>query len=214
MAVFPFRRAHLRYAGALAALLTTVAAAYGFLNVGEFLAREDPLVRADAIFVLAGTVVERPLEAADLYSGGYAPRIVITRAEPEPARLLLEQRGVRVPTEHDLTRDILQQLQVPGEALIAPERVHDNTAEEAQTLRALSGQHGWRRVIVVSSKYHLRRAALACRSALRGTGVELVFRGSRYDPSEPGRWWSKRSDIRWVASELPKLIAYRFGVGM
>ena len=169
---------------------------------------------ADAIFVLAGTLVERPLEAADLHERGLAPRIVVTRAVSEGAAGHLERRGVRVPTEFDITRDILLQLGVPEDALVTPGRIHDNTAEEAQTLRDLARQHGWRRVIVVSSKYHLRRAGVACRRALRGTGVEVVLRGSRYDDSEPERWWSRRSDIRWVASETPKLIAYLLGFGL
>ena len=121
---------------------------------------------------------------------------------------------MRVPQALDLTRDILLQLDVPPEALITPDRIHDNTGEEAQTLRMLAIAHGWRRVIVVTSKYHLRRAGLACSRALRGTDVELVLHGSRYDPSQPGRWWSRRSDIRWVASELPKLVAYALGLGM
>jgi uncharacterized SAM-binding protein YcdF (DUF218 family) len=202
-----------RLAAAGVALLVASAAIYAFLSVGVFLAREDPLVRADAIFVFAGTLVERPLEAADLHASGYALRIVITKATAEQATSFIEERGIRVPTTFDLTRDILRQLDVADDALIAPERIHDNTAEEADTLRALAMEHGWRRVIVVSSKYHLRRVALACRRALRGTGVELVVRGSRYDPSEPQRWWSRRSDIRWVASELPKVMAYGLGIG-
>ena len=41
---------------------------YGFLHVGSFLAREDALQEADAILVLSGTPMRRPLEAADLYT--------------------------------------------------------------------------------------------------------------------------------------------------
>lgn len=214
MSVLSRTGGRVRRAAALAALLIAASSLFAFFTVGEFLAREDPLARADAIFVLAGTLIERPLEAADLHGAGYAPRIVVTRATAERATVQVEKRGIRVPTTFDLTKDLLLQLEIPEDALITPERIHDNTAEEARTLRALASQHGWRRVIVVSSKYHLRRASLACRHALRGTGVEIVMRGSRYDPSEPGRWWSRRRDIRWVASEVPKLIAYGVGFGM
>ncbi len=121
---------------------------------------------------------------------------------------------MRIPTEFDLTRNALLQLGVPVDALITPDRIHDNTGEEAQTLRALARSRGWRRVIVVTSKYHLRRTALACRRAMAGSGVEIVMRGSRYDRATPGRWWARRSDIRWVASELPKFIAYSLGIGL
>src|SRR5687767_3149138 len=145
------------------------------------MAREDPLTSADAIFVLAGTRVERPLEAADLFRAGYAPRIVVTRATAEQATFQIEKRGITVPTDFDLAKDILLRLGIPERALIAPARIHDNTAEEAQTLRALALENRWRRVIVVSSKYHLRRVSLAFHRALRGTNVELVIRGSRFD---------------------------------
>ena len=178
------------------------------------MAREDPLTPADAIFVFAGTRVERPLEAADLYLAGYAPVVVVTRAAAEQAAAgLARQRGVRVPSEFDAAEAVLLGLGVPPTALIAPHRVHDNTGEEAATLRSLALERGWRRVIVVSSKYHLRRVALASRRALRGTDVQIAVRGSRYDQSQPERWWRRRADVRWLASEVPKLAAYALGIG-
>jgi hypothetical protein len=41
----------------------------------------------------------------------------------------------------------------------------------------------------------------------------LIRRGSRYDQSTPERWWRRRSDIRWLLSEVPKLGAYALGLG-
>ena len=193
--------------------LLLIAAVFAFRSIGRFLAHEDPLQKADALFVFAGTLAERPLEAADLYREGYAPRIVVTRSTLEQATFQLEKRGVRVPTEYDLSKEILLRLDVPASVLVTPSFVHDNTAEEARTLRELAVAHKWRRVILVSSKYHLRRLTLAARRTLRGTGVEVMARGSRYDDAVPERWWTRRSDIRWVASEVPKLAAYAVGFG-
>jgi len=102
---------------------------------------------------------------------------------------------------------------IPRDAIVIPDRRHDSTAAEAITLRELAARHRWRRVLVVTSNYHLRRAAFAVRRELRGTGVEVTMRGSRYDPLRPERWWSRRAEIRWVASEVPKLAAYLFGLG-
>jgi uncharacterized SAM-binding protein YcdF (DUF218 family) len=208
-----FRSAQFRRLAAAAALAVAALVVVAFLQLGRFVAREDPLEHADAIFVFAGTLVERPLEAVDLFQSGYAPTIVLTRAIAEEALGHVERRGVRVPSALDLTRDIVRQLGVPDSAVIVPDRIHDNTGEEAATLRSLAANHGWKRVIVVSSKYHLRRVSIACRRALRGTGVELVMHGSRYDTSTPDRWWARRSDIRWLASEVPKLVAYVLGIG-
>jgi uncharacterized SAM-binding protein YcdF (DUF218 family) len=111
-----------------------------------------------------------------------------------------------------MTRDLVRQLDVPDSAVITPDRIHDNTAQEASTLAALAASRSWRRVILVSSKYHMRRVGLASRRALRGSGVEVVLRPSRYDPATPGRWWQRRSDLREMLWEVPKLIGYAVGV--
>lgn len=194
-------------------LVVVAGGAWATAQAGRFLASDDRLERADAIVVLAGSVIERPLEAADLYREGYAPIIVLTRDMPEPAVETLQARRIVVATPLDLARGVLLQLGIPAQAILAPERIHDNTAEEAQTVRQLAVSRGWTRVIVVSSKYHLRRAGLALRRELRNSGVSVIMRGSRYDPADPARWWRRRRDIRWLASEVPKLVAYALGLG-
>jgi len=209
----PRPRLRLRIALILVLLFVVAAGVLALFEVGRFMAAEDPLQRADAIFVFAGTRVERPMEAYDLYRAGYAPRVVVTRAVDEQASELARDKGVHIATDLELNREVLRGLGLPESALIVPDRVHDNTAMEAQTLRALVIRYHWHRVILVSSKYHLRRVLVAARRELKGTGVELIRRGSRYDASTPDRWWRRRSDIRWLLSEVPKLVAYEVGLG-
>ena len=213
LSVSPVGRSRVRLALAGGVLLLATFGGYAFVTIGSYLATEDPLVRADAILVLAGSDIERPLEAVDLYTTGFAARIVLTRESGEPAMALVQRRGITAPFEVDWQRSVLIQLGVAADAVIIPPRVHDNTAQEAQTLRALAAEHGWRRVIVISSKYHLRRAGLAFRRELRDSGVTVVMHGTRYDRANPTRWWSRRADIRWLLSEVPKLVAYRLGLG-
>ena len=186
--------------------------AWGLFQGGRYLQHEDPLRRADAIFVLAGGRLERSLEAVDLYQAGYAPLIVLSPGLGEAADAVARARGIRLPNENELLRDALTGSGVPREAfLIGPGRV-DNTAAEGSMLRALASARGWRTVIVVTSKYHTRRAGYAMRRALAGAPVEVVMRASRYDRSDPARWWRHRTDIRWLVDEWPKLIAYRLGL--
>jgi uncharacterized SAM-binding protein YcdF (DUF218 family) len=200
----------------LVALVLAAAAfaAYVFVQLGPFLTKEDPLAKADAIFVLAGTRLLRPLEAADLYVEGYAPRVVMTRdLQEERALINMAGRGYPFASDAERARDIFVAMGIPRDALLIPQRVHDSTAAEALTLRELATTHRWRHVIVVTSKYHLRRAAFAVRRELRGTGVTVTMRGSRYDPTRRERWWTRRAEIRWVVSEVPKFIAYALGLG-
>jgi uncharacterized SAM-binding protein YcdF (DUF218 family) len=194
-------------------LVFIAAGAYAFVNLGTFLAREDPLTKADAIFVLAGTQFTRPLEGADLYLQGYAPRLVLTRDTLEPAFAIVERRGGKLSTPVERTRDVLINLGVPPDAIVLPARIHDSTAAEAITLRELAGMNHWRTVIVVTSKLHLRRAKFAMDRELEGSGVRVVMRGSRYDDARPGQWWKRRGDIRMMLTEVPKFAAYVVGLG-
>jgi uncharacterized SAM-binding protein YcdF (DUF218 family) len=191
-----------------------LAGLYGLVRLGPFLHSEDVLSNADAIFVFGGTRIQRPLEAADLYRQGFAPRLVLTRIPVEDGIPELARRGVTTLSGAEFSHDILRQLDIPGEAVILPKVVHDNTAEEVRTLRELSVRHRWSRVILVSSNYHLRRVHLAARRELKGTDVAIVLRSSRYDRSAPVGWWRRRSDIREVMTETPKLVAYWLGLGI
>jgi len=197
---FPARRT--RIFTLIVIALTLLAS--GFLGVGRFLTREDPIASADAIAVLAGTRMDRALEA---------PRIVLSRQVPEQSFAVLAARGITLPADADLTRETLEKLGVPREAIVVPETINDNTAQEAQTLRQLAVQNGWHRLIVVTSKYHLRRAGFALRREFRGAPIEVAMHGTRYDDVNPDRWWTSRKDWRWVLSEGGKLLAYELGLG-
>ena len=198
----------------LSLFVAFVVAAAGFLYYGgRYLQHEDPLAKADALFVLGGARVERWLDAHDLYVAGYAPRIVLSPGRNEPAERLLRERGIRFPREIDLQRDALTQLGVPADAIVTDLNWVDNTAEEAAAIREMARARGWHSIIVVTSKYHTRRAGLAFHRAFAGTTVRIAMRASRYDSSDPARWWRRRGDFRFVVSEWQKLAGYRLGLG-
>jgi uncharacterized SAM-binding protein YcdF (DUF218 family) len=198
----------------IAAVAIAAGSAWGLYHLGAFLYDEQPLQRADTIFVFAGTRMERSLEAVDLYLAGYAGTIVITQPLPDSGVLALERRGIAFPSDAELSRDAMMKLGVPSAAILVPAKWHDSTADEAHTLRQLTTARGWRRIIVVTSKFHTRRAGVAVRRALDGTGVEIVLRGSRYDQADPAHWWRTRRDVRWATLESQKLVAYWLGLGM
>ena len=202
-----------RYRTPAAIVIALAVFAYAFANAGRFLAKEDRLEKADAIAVLAGTRMDRPLEAADLYLSGYAPRIVLTRAVQERSMPVLAAHGITFPGDAEVARDTLARLGVPRDAIVLTDRIHDNTAQEAQTLRQLAVANGWHRLIVVTSKYHLRRGGFALRRELDGSGVTVEMHATRYDDATPDRWWTRRRDWPWVLSEAGKLVAYELGLG-
>jgi uncharacterized SAM-binding protein YcdF (DUF218 family) len=194
-------------------LLTAIGGAWFAYYGGRYLQHEDALQKADAIFVLGGMRAERWLEAFDLYKEGYAPIIMLSPERPEPGERLLQARGIRFPATFELQRDALIQLGVPAAAIIAAPGYVDNTAQEAALFRQTALTRGWKRVIIVTSKFHTRRAGFAFRRTFAGTGIPVLVRASRHDPSDPANWWRTRPDFRFVTVEWQKLVFYWLGVG-
>jgi uncharacterized SAM-binding protein YcdF (DUF218 family) len=197
----------------IAALTACVLLAAFLPFAGRFLVREDPLARADAIVVLAGARVHRWLEGVDLYREQWAPHVILSPGPMEALEVKLKAQGVRFPLEGELARDAMIQMGVPADAILLLPGGMDNTAHEAWTVKDAVTAKGWRRLIVVTSKFHTRRTGFTFRREFGGTPVEIIVRASRYDQSHPARWWRARPDIRSVLFELPKLLAYWLGAG-
>ena len=153
------------------------------------------------------------MEAVDLYKAGYAPVVVLSPGRLEDAELTLRSRGIRYPTIGWLARDAMVQMGVDASAIILPDASVDNTGDEAELLHALAAARGWHSLLVITSKYHSRRAGFAYRREFRDSGISVAVHTTRYDTSDPAHWWRHRPDIRYVLSELQKLIVYRLGVG-
>jgi uncharacterized SAM-binding protein YcdF (DUF218 family) len=203
------KRRFLRSAAVAAPLL--LLAAFAFPRLGGWLVVQDPLQEADAIFVLGGTRFERPLEAVDLYNERWAPRILLMRQISDWGEVTLMERGVPYQREIDVQVDVLTRLGVPAAAIeILGEQ--DSTAQEADTLLAVAGRHGWRRIIVVTGKQHTRRARLVLRRRLAGTGIEVIVRPTRYDRSDTEHWWRNRSTLRFTLFETQRYAAYLLGI--
>jgi uncharacterized SAM-binding protein YcdF (DUF218 family) len=189
-----------------------VAAWWGFLSLGRILYHEDPLARADVIFVLSGSRVDRAAEAGDLYLEGWAPKVVLSRPVSEGAELALRQRGIEIPTEVDFQRSVLVEMGVPREAIgnLAIEQVA--TATESDQLLALARASDWHRIIVVTSRLYTARAGLTMRRRFAGSGTSIVMRASRYDSANVDRWWASRTDLRFALFEAQKMVVYWIGL--
>jgi uncharacterized SAM-binding protein YcdF (DUF218 family) len=203
------KRFLIRSAVVLAPILILIL--FGLSRLGAFLVVEDPLAKADAIFVLGGSRYERPLEAVELYKAGWAPRVTLNRQIADNGEVALMRRGVPYTREVDEQIEVMGRLGVPASAITILNEAN-STADEADTLYAIATRDRWTRVIVVTSKQHTRRARLVMRRRLSGTGVEVVMRGSRLDSADVDRWWTNRSTLRFTLFESQRLLAYWIGV--
>ena len=182
------------------------------LGAGRLITREEPLERADAIYVLGGPWASRWLEGADLFREGYSTRIVLSPASRDLGEQVLEERGTPIPRPVDFQRQLMiERARVPAEAIeIVPGEV-DNTAQEAAAIGPMVAANHWRSLIVITDRSSTRRAGYAMRRAL-GPDVRVVMRASRFDGYQPGSWWTTRASFRLTFYELPKLVAYWLGL--
>jgi uncharacterized SAM-binding protein YcdF (DUF218 family) len=101
---------------------------------------------ADAIVSLDGDRPRRLRKAVELAAGGVAPTLVVVRAEAVAPELL---KAGNLPFE------VLSVVPDPS-----------TTRGEARAMARLAGERGWRRILVVTSSYHIPRARLIFRRAL------------------------------------------------
>ena len=159
-----------------------------------YLIARDPPRPADAVLVLAGDPdYERTRTGARLVLAGEARLLIVTGGEPGPG------------DSAESLRDEALRLGVPPQA-IRMEQVSRSTHESLVAVRAMLERENVRRLVLVTSPYHQRRALWAARRTL--VGVEIVSRPA--DPSswQPEGWWKTRWNRRIVLGEYAKLAYY------
>jgi uncharacterized SAM-binding protein YcdF (DUF218 family) len=177
------------------------------IGAGRLLIAEAEPFQADAIVILGGGGPERSREAADLYGGDLAPRIVLTTPEPPDNYRDLERLGIDLflPYENDLR--VLAGFGVPDEAIVRIEAIATETMDELTLVRDFAREQGWSRLIIVTSNYHTRRVLLITRYLFEGDWQVGVI-GSRYTEFRPDGWWREVGQARTFFIEFQKLVLY------
>lgn len=192
----------------IAALLALALLGVFAYYAAAWLKSDDAPIKADAIIVLAGRF-ERSMHAADLFRAGHAPMVVLSEAVQDSSSRQLEALGIRLAGAAEIHRKILQAKGVPADKIQPLGEPALSTFDEAAAIAARFGQSG-RRLIVVTSPYHVRRARLMIAHALDGRGVELAVCATPYEPF-PDDWWRSQDAAREVLLEWAKIIFYLGG---
>jgi uncharacterized SAM-binding protein YcdF (DUF218 family) len=177
------------------------------VSFGEYLVTESPLEKADAIVVLSGSIPDRILEAVDLYKGGYASLIILTKSEKPPAYDELLRLGVKIPEGHEINKGVAMKLGIPGSAVITVDKRVNSTYAEVKALNEFLKEHNIDSIILVTSKFHTTRATKLFKF-VSGKDIKIVTRPSRYDTFNPESWWKERRDLKQVIYEYQKLAYY------
>ena len=81
----------------------------------------------------------------------------------------------------------------------------DSTREEAVSVAKLAQEMHWKRIVVVTSNYHTRRARYIFSRAFP-TAITVRVASARDGSFDPERWWEKRESIKLFAHELAGMV--------
>jgi uncharacterized SAM-binding protein YcdF (DUF218 family) len=159
---------------------------------GEFWVVDEPAAPSDALIVLGDDNYggDRAFHAAELYREGVAPVVVAS------GRMLRQNVSAADLIEHDL-----ESFGVPAASVVKLSHRADNTRDEAIEVTKLVAAHHWKRVLVVTSNYHARRARFIYGRALPSS-VTFRVSGARDSEFDPTRWWETRRGQKLFFTEL------------
>jgi uncharacterized SAM-binding protein YcdF (DUF218 family) len=157
-----------------------------------------PLLRADAIVVLAGEDGAARLETGlGLFTNGGAPRLVLAGGRHEPPAIVGASALHRLALEAGV-----------APSAIVVEATSRNTHEQATALAALVARERWGSLLLVASAYHLPRAFLtvvrALPRAVRVLPVPVTH--TRWGERPPG---GDRTRLELLPVEFVKIHEYQ-----
>ncbi len=166
--------------------------------LGSYLVHDEPPRHADVILVLAGDASGgRILKGAELVRQGYAPRAIIS--------------GPVIYSVHEceLAIALAERAGYPASYFVHFEHHAHSTAEEAQDAAPLLRSMGVKRVLMVTSDFHTRRAGKSFRAAMPDLDFDVV--GSPDESFTPLGWWKDREGRKIFVIEWMKTVAEWFG---
>jgi uncharacterized SAM-binding protein YcdF (DUF218 family) len=163
--------------------------------LGNYLVKAGPPQKADIIVVLAGDGFgHRILTAGDLIKQGYASKALVSGPN-----------GNYGNYECDLAIPFAVKAGDPESEFLHLEHRGRSTAEEAQVVVKKLREMGVKRVILVTSNYHTRRAGSIFRRA--APDLEFYVVASPDEFFNPDSWWKNREASKTFIFEWMKTVA-------
>jgi uncharacterized SAM-binding protein YcdF (DUF218 family) len=182
-------------------------------TAGNFLVVADARDPADAIVVLGGGDPARPFEAVQLYKAGLAPWVVVTTERPPRIFEQLQKDGIVLNQTFENYVKVIAGYGVPEDHVLRIETPVTSTIDEMQSIGEFARKRGWKRLLIVTSNFHTRRARMTARHILEPEIHVGVVPSSAQDSFDPSTWWETQSDARTFAIEAEKLVTYTLRIG-
>jgi len=192
-------------------LLLFAIAAWPFVAwaAAQLLIVKVDLNSTDAIVVFSGssTFIERTDWAAKLYRDARGPVIILTNDSLISGWNRAEERN---PYFYELAARELREGGVPPQKIQVVPEIATGTYGESLELREYATTHQLKRLLVVTSAYHSRRALWSMRHACAGSGIEIGIDGPPpgWQTPSPWSWWWRRWGWKVVAGEYAKMAYY------
>jgi uncharacterized SAM-binding protein YcdF (DUF218 family) len=183
----------MRFFRLLIGLLLIVVLAALASQAARFLVVDAP-EKSDAIVVLAGETNVRPARALELLRQGVAPRVFL---DAETRDLIYDQRLT------DIAQKYVNGLPDANRVSVCP-IVGFSTKAEADDVRRCLQSMDARRVLIVTSEFHTRRALTIFRHCLPQYQYSVA---AARNPAQFGdAWWRNREWAKTTFDEWTKLV--------
>lgn len=184
---------------------------YFLKKLGNFLIYEQTLQKADVIVVLNGRDIERSLAAVDLFERGYANLIVMGRGSEQPGSDEFCKRVSKNFDRRIFFQRAVEAMGVPRKSFKLIGDGVTSTYDEVLTTKKFLKENGYKSLLLVTSKWHSKRAYLVFRSAFKDDHeIKITIHPSKYDYFDADAWWIRKNDAELVFKEYAKLVYYIF----
>ncbi|HZW93821.1 MAG TPA: YdcF family protein [Candidatus Eremiobacteraceae bacterium] len=165
-------------------------------KAGSFLLVDAPQ-RSDVVLVLAGETKQRPQLALQLLSRGYGRTILLD---------VPIDSTIYEFTQIQLAQKYISDLPQPASVSICP--IHGlSTKDESKDVENCLAQEGVKRVLIVTSDFHTRRALSVFRRELPQYEYSVA---AAHDEAQFGvRWWTHRQWAKTFVDEWLRMIWWK-----
>lgn len=178
-------------------------------QIGHFLVFEQTPQKSDVIVVLNGRDTERSLAAVDLYNRGYSKLVVMARRSKQPGSDEFWKRVGKDWNSKIFFQRAIEAMGISEHSFKLIGNGVTSTYDEAKVTKRFVKGNGYKSILLVTSKWHSKRAYLTFRSVFKGHDeVEIIPHASKYDSFDPDAWWKNENDAESVFREYARLIYY------
>ena len=209
-----------------------------FYIKGKQFALRNPLCKADAIVVLAGTrgniqyLNGKICTAVKLYKQGWAPAIICSgkfsvKITDQPTLIPLQELQTAAVNGRIQQKDVANaaktwdtglgatymreqalKMGVPSEAILVEDESL-HTRENAEHVLTLLKQHQMQRIILVTSPFHQLRTFLTFAKVLYPHNIRIINYYADTDEWNAATWFLSQEHRKLVNSEIERIKVYR-----